>query len=873
MELKKYQKKVISDLKRYMELLQQTHSADKAYNAFWNEQNVMVGGISGMQPYRSNVPNAAEVCFKVPTGGGKTFLACNAVKTIFDFVNTPTKAVVWLVPSIAILEQTINALSNPYHPYRQKLDIDFGTRVDVYSKEQLLNGQNFNPTSVKEQLSIFVLTYDSFRAKNLTKHKAYQENGNLSSFAKQTINSGVLLDTFDETALIQVIRSLNPVMIIDESHHTETTLSQEMKANFNPSFVLELTATPKPDSNIISFVDASSLKRENMVKIPIIVYNRQSQDDVISDAITMRSKLEATAIKEREKGGKYIRPIVLFQAQPRVGTESTTFDKIKKILIDIGIPKEQIAVKTSEINDLKNVNLLSEDCPIRYIITVNALQEGWDCPFAYVLATIANKTSTVDVEQILGRVLRLPNTHKNSNPTLNVSYVLTSSNNFHATLENVVKGLNNAGFSEKDCRYKEEVAEPKITATAQISVEDIIDNHDDDLIDIPAINIENIMSKVDSTVSEDLDDEALQSDEFFSIAIQENEAYEVQLQKEEATELNMVSSEVRTKMAEYRVCEEYVEEIAELQLPQFVQNIGFNIFSESAYELLRSEHLSKGFTLKDKDIIINFNTREADIASVDIDDKANATPKIGKLKRFDSAYFNEMITSQPTEKRLSFCKSLVKTHLSKIDLINDRDLEEYLDRIIENMTSEQLAEFQQAPYPYIVKIKEKVQNLLAAHCEATFKLWLEQGIVECIPTYKFPTAISPMDVIKSLSKSLYTAEENVNNYEFKVLSELSQFDNVRWWHRNISKRGFAINGSINAYPDIIVMTEKGNVVLVETKGDHLDGGKSKVKAETGALWAEHAGRKYRYYMVFEDADPGYRGACTFSKFLEIVKGL
>ena len=233
-------------------------------------------------------------------------------------------------------------------------------------------------------------------------------------------------------------------MIIDESHHAQTTLSKEMKANFNPCFVLELTATPKEDSNIISFVDASALKRENMVKIPVIVYNRKSQDDVISDAITVRAKLEAAAEKERANGGKYIRPIVLFQAQPRVGTENTTFEKIKKILIEVGIPSEQIAVKTSEVNDLKKVDLLSEDCPIRYIITVNALKEGWDCPFAYVLATIANKTSSVDVEQILGRVLRLPNTHKNSNQTLNVSYVITSSNDFHATLENVVKGLNQA---------------------------------------------------------------------------------------------------------------------------------------------------------------------------------------------------------------------------------------------------------------------------------------------------------------------------------------------------------------------------------------------------------------------------------------------
>ena len=68
----------------------------------------------------------------------------------------------------------------------------------------------------------------------------------------------------------------------------------------------------------------------------------------------------------------------------------------------MGIPKNQIAVKTSDVDDLKGQNLMSRDCEIRYIITVNALKEGWDCPFAYILASLANRTSTVDVEQIFG---------------------------------------------------------------------------------------------------------------------------------------------------------------------------------------------------------------------------------------------------------------------------------------------------------------------------------------------------------------------------------------------------------------------------------------------------------------------------------------
>ena len=70
--------------------------------------------------------------------------------------------------------------------------------------------------------------------------------------------------------------------------------------------------------------------------------------------------------------------------------------------MDAGIPAEQIAIRTADVNELKNTDLMSPNCPIRYIITVNALKEGWDCPFAYILASLANKTSQVDVQQNLG---------------------------------------------------------------------------------------------------------------------------------------------------------------------------------------------------------------------------------------------------------------------------------------------------------------------------------------------------------------------------------------------------------------------------------------------------------------------------------------
>lgn len=236
MELKTYQKNVIADLSRFLSLLTEKGSSAKAYTAFWEEKGVNVG-YGGLPYYRQNLNNyVPDVCLKVPTGGGKTFIAANAIRTIYDAMPTQSaKAVVWLVPSDAILTQTYAALSNPNHPYRQRIDVDFGGAVEVYSKTQLLNGQNFNPTAVTEQLSIFVLSYDSFRTSKKEGRKAYQENGNLAMFPKLMQDKSVLLEDTDETALIQVIRSLNPVVIVDESHHATSSLSTQMLENFNPA--------------------------------------------------------------------------------------------------------------------------------------------------------------------------------------------------------------------------------------------------------------------------------------------------------------------------------------------------------------------------------------------------------------------------------------------------------------------------------------------------------------------------------------------------------------------------------------------------------------------------------------------------------------
>ncbi|GFI17318.1 hypothetical protein IMSAGC009_02488 [Lachnospiraceae bacterium] len=598
MELKTYQKTVLNDLHRFLVLLTEKQSIRQAYNSLWEEKGVQIGEM-GMPPYNMILHGVPHVCFKVPTGGGKTFLAASSIKPIFDAMpHIHPMAVVWLVPSDAILNQTVAALQNVEHPYRRRINADFPGNVEVYTKEQLLNGQKFNPASVDEQLSILVLSYDSFRTNKKEGRKAYQGNGYLVSFKDYKTEQSSLLAGTDETALIQVIRKLNPVIIVDESHHATSKLSVEMLENFNPSFVLDLTATPKEGSNIISFVDAKQLKGEEMIKLPVIVYNRRTQDDVFISAISLRRKLENEAKREEAQTGKYIRPIVLFQAEAKNQKDSTTYEKVKKTLLEVGVPEEQIAIKTADRDDLRNQNILAKDCKIRYIITVNALKEGWDCSFAYILATVANRSSVVDVEQILGRILRMPDAKASKSMVMNLSYVITSSSNFFATCEKVVEGLNAAGFSSKDYRIPEETENDGGISDASSRIQVYIENYEEskestaEREDI-TVNTDFLKGQLFDILQDRSGEEIYHLEELDAKTLHmvreaeiQNAVYLEGLNHNESKALEGIPNEVKAKMKTYSIKNEFADEAMQLIIPQFVVETQPTLFSDHEIILL-----------------------------------------------------------------------------------------------------------------------------------------------------------------------------------------------------------------------------------------------------------------------------------------------
>lgn len=879
MELKTYQKKVIADLTRYLDLLNETKSDTAAFRLFWQEKSAPTLGL-----YQNVIPGVPNLCFKVPTGGGKTFIACNAVRPIFDALPaTKTKAVVWLVPSDTILTQTAKALKDTSHPYRQKIDVDFGGRVEVYTKQELLNGQNFNPSAVTEQLSVMVLSYDSFRGRGKEVLKAYQENSNLAEFAKVLGKPDSPIEKADETALFQIINQLNPLVIVDESHHARSELSLEMLENFNPCFVLDLTATPKKESNIISYVDAVQLKNEHMVKLPVIVYNRDSQSEVLIDAIDLRNKLEEIASAEYAKTGKYIRPIALFQAQPKGKEDATTFEKLRDKLVDAGIPAEQIAIRTADVNELKNVELMSLSCPIRYIITVNALKEGWDCPFAYILASLANKTSQVDVEQILGRILRLPHTSQHTQSALNMSYVLTSSNDFNNTVAHIVKGLNSAGFSDKDYRIGES-AKPQVPEqpAEQITLPDQqgcpemeppLETAEDDFsgLDGKSIGAELERRREQAQTPET----APKADTMLDAAAEVEKAYTDAIQQTDNDPMmDNLPWEVRDKVKSFQVNPQFREDIETLQIPQFFLKVEQSLFTDGSFELLDKEMLAEGFTLKGKAYDIDFAAADDEIREIDVREQDGGLPKVFKMESAEQRYFKEWFNNLPPESRVRQCKEMMFNQLNKLNMVDAAELKAYIDRIVNDMDKAQLAAMEKAPLGYAAKIRAKIETLLESHYRENFERWLETERIVCKPYFRLRPSIHPATYTDIYARSLYAAEDgDMNKLEQKLIVELTALPNVRWWHRNIARQDFAINGFIKHYPDILIMTQSGKLICAETKGEHLKNDDSREKIALGQAWRTAAGKNFRYYMVFENEENLLPGAVSMSQFIDTVKAL
>lgn len=458
MQLKKYQEQALATLREYFETA--TVSGPKsAYEQLTREPDLAarLRAYAGQYTQLSELSDTPYVCLRLPTGGGKTILATYAIETARRaWLGREYPMVLWLTPSNTIRTQTVEALKNPRHPYRIALDEQFGGAVrvlDIGDFTQLL------PQDLESKCCVIVGTIQTLRVNNTDGRKVYAHHEMLEPhFSRISLaaNSGLEpiseADTRPRFSFANLMHVHRPLMIVDEAHNAVTGLSQDVQIRVNPAAIIEFTATPRLRSNTLFNVTAQELKDAEMIKLPVRLAEHRQWQAAVFGAVEQRAQLEELAKADKD----YLRPIVLFQAQNR--DQQVTVDVLKSHLIDdLGIALGEIAVVTGDQRDLDGIDLLRPDSPVKYVITVQALKEGWDCPFAYVFCSVANVSSAQDVEQLLGRVLRMPYAHRRSHPDLNRAYAHVTSENFAEAAKALKDRLVNLGFTEEEAEEALEV--------------------------------------------------------------------------------------------------------------------------------------------------------------------------------------------------------------------------------------------------------------------------------------------------------------------------------------------------------------------------------------------------------------------------------
>jgi type III restriction enzyme len=409
-------------------------------------------------PWRDAVelPGLPYVCLRIPTGGGKTLVAAHAAGIAArELVETDRPVVLWLVPSNPIREQTLAALRNGAHPYRRALEERLGP-CEVLDVAEALSASRSRYASGAVAI---VATMQAFRVGDTEGRKAYEPNGSLMDHLTG-LPTAVLadLDRMEDgsavPSLANVLRLYRPIVLVDEAHNARTDLSFETLARFRPSCVVEFTATPAHaghPSNVLHTVSAAELNVEHMIKLPIRLETRPDWKALLSDAVSQLGVLDEAARRERIATGEYLRPIMLIQAEANRRADPVTVDVVRQTLLeDHRIPEEQIARATGALNELDGANVLSPTSPVRFVITVQQLREGWDCPWAYVLCSLAANRSATAVEQLLGRVMRLPGARKKSEPGLNRAYAFAVSASFAEAANSLADALVQNGFEREE---------------------------------------------------------------------------------------------------------------------------------------------------------------------------------------------------------------------------------------------------------------------------------------------------------------------------------------------------------------------------------------------------------------------------------------
>lgn len=814
MKLKEYQQKVLSKLNDYLTHLadfKEKHDKALAFDAEiardYNFPQKAWEKTTGQFLYHSkrNGLNEAlpDIYLKVPTGGGKTLLACHAIDSINKtYLNRQNGLVLWIVPSNQIYRQTILALKDRSHPYRQILDISSGGRTVIREKTDIFTKQD-----IDESLVIMLLMLPSANRVNKDTLKVFRDSGGYTDFfppednyaaQKQLLDIIPNLDVFKteadvfdtqiKTSLGNTLRLLKPLIVMDEGHRAYGENARSTINGFNPSFVLELSATPPPNSNKLVEITGRELNDEEMIKLDIHLLNKATDDwrDTMLASKAKRDELEKQALVYQSNTNEYIRPICLIQVE-RTGTDPNDknfihAEHVKTFLINKGnIPIEQIAIKSSQTDDIEGIDLLSKDCPIRYIITKQALQEGWDCSFASVLTILTNPGSATGITQLVGRILRQPYGRKTHIKPLDECFVFTYRQNAQTLVKEIKAGLEEEGLGDITGRIVSDDA-----ATDQQNLQKQISNYRpgfkkfEGKIYLPKFVIQEKSSYRNINFEADI----LQhiNWETLSVAAITERVLAKQTQGEQELNINLTNEGNSFVAQNVLLQQEKNSTINEAfiahQVNEIIPNpwIGFEKVKEAVQILLKSY----------------------------------SVPQIAA----NTVFIIEELKNILSKERDRLAETVFKDLIAKNEL-------------------------------FFFLIAEQGFHLLPSHIEVNKTSKLVRNNNDPIQNSLFD----------------YVPEDDYNGLEKPVAIYLDEQERLLWWYRNMSKQHYHIQGwkKNKIYPDFIAAqkgdiddTEYSTVFVLETKGLQLAGNQDTLYKQNVFALCNDLATKRKWTDVFDD---------------------
>lgn len=856
MQLKSYQTNTLNVLRKFFEQAR-ICGHKQAFENIISEPEISyrLGTLKSEYTIWNSIPNTPRICLKVPTGGGKTILAAYSLKIVSEmWLEREFPVVLWFTPSDTIKKQTAEALKNPRHPYREVLDEQFGGHVKIFDIDEKFN---IRPSDIEQNLCIVVSTIQSFTKKDTEKYNVYKHNENLEPhFTHITIQDGMEKDENGKIkySFANLLYNQRPMMIIDEAHNVVTNLSAETQGRINPSAIIELTATPRIQNNTLYNVYASELKEEEMIKLPIALTEHNNWEAAVTEAIAKRSELEKAAQHEKE----YVRPILLFQAQDIKG--DITVEKLKEHLINIQqIAESEIAIATGDQKELDGINIFDRNCQIRYIITVQALKEGWDCSFAYVLCSLANVKSDTAVEQLLGRVMRMPYAKSRKLSALNKAYAYVLSSKFGEATDCIVKKLTDKGFSDDEALS---VVEPTLSSNdlfISSSQSNKVVFKSDTFIkaqDLPSTI--KLQREEDGCQSITFTHQTTQSDidKVKQILGKNNENAVFELDNKFANYKREQEEVYPAKKGErFKIPKLMVELQGELELAD--PEIVFEYFDWNLNDYASTQLNENEFTI----------TKQGHDFMIDIDNHSLRCSPAGE-NQYEMPFINvDNWTPELLVRWLD--KQLRNSYFSQGIMI--KWLSDVVNYLIEHRGLK-LTELMIAKYALVNKLNSKIQLAYAKARKQSYQTYLfaPQSRVELNFDNGFEFFDNMYENVICYRGSYkfikhYLGANNVPNFdggvdgeEFQCAKAIDVNPNVKYWIRNVARHpnSFWLPTSTDKfYPDFIVVLNDDRILVVEYKGHHLvDNEDTREKKQIGELWQSKSQGKGLFLIAEKNKD-------------------